>query len=228
MRPIPRGDNDNLAPERGDRSAALDLVRRTIQAGDTPLKVDGSMGRAFVARWAYIFRALEIDGLAEIRRADDGRPVGANLTELGTFVGECLAAGDIVLLPGHGGIKVAGTPKQLRQRGRHDGPDPTIPVETPALILARAPLHYGEDTVEGSATSVIVDRLASWADHPAARLSRRRDAPVLRAWEIFSCEGLSFGLVLQTRESFEGVDSSGGFSSESSLFEAAWQVRVNC
>lgn len=223
-----RGDNDNLAPERSDRSAALDLVCRTIKAGDTPLQVDGSLGQVFATRWAYVFRALEIDGLAVIRRADDGRPLGANLTELGTFVGECLAAGDVVLLPGHGGIKVAGTPTQLRQRGRHNGPGPAIPVETPALILASAPLHYGADTVEGSATPVIVDRLASWADHPATRLRRRPVKPVSRAWEIFSNEGLSFGLVLETADGFEGLDSHGGPSLEFSLSEAAWQVRVNC
>jgi hypothetical protein len=101
-------------------------------------------------------------------------------------------------------------------------------METPALILASAPLHYGEDTVEGSATSVIVNGLASWTSHPAVRLCRRGYGNVLRVWEVYSSEGLSFGLVLETDKGFEGFDSYGGSSLEKSLSEAAWQVRVNC
>lgn len=222
------GENDNYAPERSDKSAALDLLRRTVEARGSGLTVDQGMGRTFVTRVEYIIRALEIDGLAVIRRSQDGRPHGATLTEFGSYVGERLAAGDLALMPGLGGIKVVGRLKRLRRPPSGAWADAASSTETIGSIVARAPSHYGEDVVSGSATDAFVARLIAWADHPVMKSSCYRGAPVRCAWEVFSREGWSHGLVLETDEGFHGIDAYGGESRERSLPEAAWQVMVNC
>lgn len=148
-------------PKRGDLVAALDLVRRVAAAGDRILRVDASMGRPFATRLACIVRALETDRLATVRRAPDGRPSGAALTDFGICIGERLRAGDVALLPAKGDIKVVAAPRAVPPHASADWLDRAIADRGPVLVLVSAPAHYGEDVVEGSATEVIFDRLDS-------------------------------------------------------------------
>ncbi|MBE7199472.1 MAG: hypothetical protein INR70_16950 [Parafilimonas terrae] len=219
------GANDNHMPDREDRLAALDLVRAIVAAGDELPTVDGRMARMLAVRVQQVARALEVDALAVVRRAADGRPLSASLTEFGSHVGERLASGDIALMPARGGIRLVPPTELLRPSGKV--PEATV-AGRPFSILAIAPDHYHADVVEGSATSVVIDGLQSWAEHPAARIRRRGVASAVRAWEVFSMEGVSYGLVLEAADGFHGVGSHGGGSCETSLAAAAWQVRVNC
>lgn len=205
---------------------ALELVRATFAAGGERPVVDGRMAGMLAVRARYVAQALEIDALAVARRNADGHPLSASLTEFGSHVGERLAAGDVALMPGRGGIRLVSPPKCIR-RPFGKALEASV-AEGPFSILATAPDHYDEDVVEGSATSVMIDALASWTDHPAARIRRHDVVAVRRAWEVYSIEGASYGLVLETAEWFLGLDAHGGHSCETSLAGAAWQVRVNC
>lgn len=217
--------NDNYVPDWEDRSVALEFVRATVAAGGERPEVDGWLARSLAVRARYVAQALEIDALAVVRRAADGHPLSASLTEFGCQVGERLAAGDIALMPGRGGLKLVSPPKCLcRLSGDALA---AMVAEEPFSILATPPEHYDADVVEGSATSVVIEGLNAWTDHPAARMRRHGVVSVVRAWEVFSMEGVSYGLVLQTFDQFHALDAHGGHRCEASLAGAAWQVRVN-
>ncbi|SFU97789.1 MULTISPECIES: hypothetical protein [unclassified Methylobacterium] len=221
--------NDNYAPEFEDRACAVDLARRMANAGDARLVVAPRDTPTLERRLEYVLRAFHTDDLAVVRRTADGTPTGACLTENGLDLAARLGRGDAALYPAMGRVKALRPPPRYGRRtvrSRSAGPGPSL--AAPAKVLATAPSHYRAGDVEGSETFVIIDPIDCWHAHPAVIRYGRRVGTVLAAWEVFSLEGRSHGLLFETSDGFEGIDACGGHCAEDTLPGAAWQISVNC
>lgn len=214
--------NDNFFPDHEDRVRALDLLRRVAGKGDPRLAIDPREEPTLARRLESVLRILEILDLAVVRRASDGRPLRLAMTENGISIGSGLVGGGVALFPAEGGVRIVRPPASKRRSGSR------LPARAPALILATAPSHYDAAVVRGSETEVIIDPVAQWDRHPTLTSHSCSIEGIRRAWEVFSTEGQSYGLVLETGGGFDGVDARGGHNTEDTLSGAAWQVRVNC
>ncbi|GAN49844.1 hypothetical protein ACXR8U_27350 [Methylobacterium radiotolerans] len=219
--------NDNRWPEFEDRTCAVDLARRMAEA-DERLRVAPRDMPTLQRRLEYVLRAFETDDLAVVCRAADGTPTGANLTGHGFDLAARLSRGDLALFPAMGRVKAVRhwnrcRLRTVRERSNDFGP----PRDGPARVVATAPSHYRLADVEGSETVVLIDPIETWQSHPAQLSYGRKVATVRSAWEVFSIEGRSHGLLFETSNGYEGIDASGGHRAEDTLPGAVWQISVN-